>query len=966
MAVLDTIEIGGASYDIKDKQAYVKPASGIPASDIASGVIPDVSQFITKSVDDLVNYYSKSDTYTQDEVRALIAAINHFHYEVYASLEAITSPANNVLYLIGPTGSGSDKYEEYVYSNNNFVKIGDTSIDLSGYVTTSALNTALADYTTTANLTMLLGNKVDRVIVKSVGATAPSSPSAGDKWYKTTDNKIYSYDGSSWDSGVAATTGATIVNSVTNDVYVFDGLKLDNYAQDISQLGQEVNGLDFTIISGKYIKPDGTIGTSYNGFYTNAFLLHEGETITYSISGNTCAILSTFANGTFTPVVVASGAQQYKNQTYTAESDVYVVFSGTPGTLTAYCSISRIDENEKAIDERTLSDKQLTVGQLVNGQISVVGNWTLSTQYQSIIYPIIPGKKYVVKGNNFGGHIAILSSTTVPTQTGQSVDYSMFLGGQNRFVVNPNEEYEFVAPADAAGLYVRLKYSTGADSCVAYVKRPINEYLEGNTYNNKIDLIAGAFVASTGALYNATGDAIFKNFVSERFLAVNKDDILLSISGLLTGESYYIAQYDADFNYLGYVSNTLPELNSLCCYIRVALSMTSAYTCTKRDVTLTTLGAHQPALVYTSIPSNASSRWVFTVYEVKNAPNVEYSSTPTTSFVGETQRIYSKGYIVLPDNYDPAGKPFPVILNCHGTNQLSFNNNALNYNIPYIEFLAKCGYAVIGCYSQTSLYSSERDLNLPSSITMSAYQSLWDYMTRLFNLDKTGAYVFGYSAGGAETVLLSQLKTIPIKCAASLAGTMDAICNLRIINSSSEITSQFTKFGLSWTGTMPSGMSTLGRMKVIDSDIKEYLMAHLDNIKPYNAITFNSTLDYTAFENRFMSVNADTPTLEDDDTLNALIDASKVYLNAPMKIWHAIDDINVPLQLSRWYAKMVMNGGGICFLREFPSGCGAHYAVGNTDHLDVNTPMVDYVTPFGETINVPVAYAEMVEWFRKW
>ena len=48
--------------------AYQKPQTGIPASDIAPGVIPDVSQFIEKDVDDLTNYYKKSETYTKQEV----------------------------------------------------------------------------------------------------------------------------------------------------------------------------------------------------------------------------------------------------------------------------------------------------------------------------------------------------------------------------------------------------------------------------------------------------------------------------------------------------------------------------------------------------------------------------------------------------------------------------------------------------------------------------------------------------------------------------------------------------------------------------------------------------------------------------------------------------------------------------------------------------------------------------------
>ena len=122
----------------------------------------DIANFITKSVNDLANYYLKSETYTKTEVNGLIGAIDQFHYEIYASISAITSPASNVLYLIGPTGSGSDKYEEYVYSGGNFVKIGDTTIDLSGYVTTTALNTALANYTTTADLTTLLAAKYEK------------------------------------------------------------------------------------------------------------------------------------------------------------------------------------------------------------------------------------------------------------------------------------------------------------------------------------------------------------------------------------------------------------------------------------------------------------------------------------------------------------------------------------------------------------------------------------------------------------------------------------------------------------------------------------------------------------------------------------------------------------------------------------------------------------------------------------
>ena len=133
---------------------------------VTTASIPDVSQFITRSVNDLANYYLKSETFTKAEVQNLIGAIQQFHYEIYASRSEVTSPASNVLYLIGPTGSGTDKYEEYVYDSTKqdpWVKIGDTSIDLSGYVTTQSLNAALANYTTTADLTTLLAGKQDKI-----------------------------------------------------------------------------------------------------------------------------------------------------------------------------------------------------------------------------------------------------------------------------------------------------------------------------------------------------------------------------------------------------------------------------------------------------------------------------------------------------------------------------------------------------------------------------------------------------------------------------------------------------------------------------------------------------------------------------------------------------------------------------------------------------------------------------------
>lgn len=209
--------------------------SNIAPSSLATQA--DISNFITNTVNNLTNYYLKTETYTQTEVNNLIGAIQQFHYEIYQALPA--SGASNVLYLIGPAGSGSDRYEEYVYANNTFTKIGDTSIDLSGYVTIEELNIALASYALKTGVVILTGSTVSQELAdntvyqcSTVGSLEISLPNTVTPDYISQINFI---------SGVTATAlvapntiiwyGDDVVNSiftpVANTQYVvmlyFDG-----------------------------------------------------------------------------------------------------------------------------------------------------------------------------------------------------------------------------------------------------------------------------------------------------------------------------------------------------------------------------------------------------------------------------------------------------------------------------------------------------------------------------------------------------------------------------------------------------------------------------------------------------------------------------------------------------------------------------------------------------------------------
>ena len=109
--------------------------------------------FIDNTVNNLVNYYLKSETYTKAEVNAIVEAVQTMHFEIVETLPT-TDIQTNVIYLVPKNPAQTDNiYDEYINTNGTsegWEKIGDTEIDLSNYYTK----------TQTDNL---LSGKVDKV-----------------------------------------------------------------------------------------------------------------------------------------------------------------------------------------------------------------------------------------------------------------------------------------------------------------------------------------------------------------------------------------------------------------------------------------------------------------------------------------------------------------------------------------------------------------------------------------------------------------------------------------------------------------------------------------------------------------------------------------------------------------------------------------------------------------------------------
>ena len=153
--------------------AYQKPVGGIPDTDLTASLQAAIASFITKAVNDLTNYYLKSETYTRNEVDAMVAAIQQFRLVSVAQLPTASADTMNKIYLVPSanpqTQNTKDEFITLMVDEQGTVTyswecIGSTEVNLTNYYTksqtdaaiTAAINTALANYSTTSQVNSII------------------------------------------------------------------------------------------------------------------------------------------------------------------------------------------------------------------------------------------------------------------------------------------------------------------------------------------------------------------------------------------------------------------------------------------------------------------------------------------------------------------------------------------------------------------------------------------------------------------------------------------------------------------------------------------------------------------------------------------------------------------------------------------------------------------------------------------
>ena len=171
--IIETVEVNGSVLTPSNKKISIT----IP---IDTGDLTNNAGFITNSVNNLSNYYLKTETYTQTEINALIGSITTITVEIVSSLPTASADTyfntTKIIYLVrNSASSGNNYYEEYITvrtgTEGSYVyrweKIGDTQIDLSNYYTKTEVDTLLGGKQATIDAT----HKLNADLVDDINST---------------------------------------------------------------------------------------------------------------------------------------------------------------------------------------------------------------------------------------------------------------------------------------------------------------------------------------------------------------------------------------------------------------------------------------------------------------------------------------------------------------------------------------------------------------------------------------------------------------------------------------------------------------------------------------------------------------------------------------------------------------------------------------------------------------------------
>lgn len=155
------IKVNGAQQSIDPTDRFVDITVPIKVSDLANDETFQTDTEVASAITVALGDYYNART-TDSKIAAAVAAASHLKRQIVSELPGTKQDENTIyMKLKDPAGSGNNLYDEYMWLNGAWEKIGDTAVDLADYITTSKMTEALAPYAKTADFVAITSGEID-------------------------------------------------------------------------------------------------------------------------------------------------------------------------------------------------------------------------------------------------------------------------------------------------------------------------------------------------------------------------------------------------------------------------------------------------------------------------------------------------------------------------------------------------------------------------------------------------------------------------------------------------------------------------------------------------------------------------------------------------------------------------------------------------------------------------------------
>lgn len=501
------------------------------------------------------------------------------------------------------------------------------------------------------------------------------------------------------------------------------------------------------------------------------------------------------------------------------------------------------------------------------------------------------------------------------------------------------------------------------------------------------------------------GDDYFFKYLHTTLMLSVENSTLVSVDKD-NEETLTIFCYAGNGSYLG-STNLESSLPNGTCFVRFMLSKSSAYSNVKMlEVTIKGFPKFVKNDVYSRVSVN---EFMFETIFPKNYEPTDadsrVSGSPAKSYMGTgNTRYYDWGFINLPPNYTIDGTPVPLVVYVHGTNGYYWSSGPSNTYRELQNFIVNNGFALCDCCGLTNGATTADGNVFEAPSFMTSITNMVKFLSKNYNICDDGVYIYGKSAAGFIVHLFSIYQPFKIRAIGSfapaispLASTPTHITNngpsvvnnvlrqLDIIGDGNNegVDANFKTTESQWSyiigtqagkhGASETDYTNLSKWRRIDPF---FANTDMTDEEVFNIIdtTFGfkyktNNVIYQAPWDLFMNIgyyNESTETTDSTRNLRNLnmevIADHKRWCAVPTKIWIDAADTRVSYTMSKVFVDMAKRTGSPCFLRSMPYNTGGHFSVDTSE----TAVKVDYASKYAGVVNVPIAYAELVDWFNRW